>query len=97
MPDAAPTHDAVYIRQLAEDLKRKGLPVARMLAEAGLAPRVINGERARVPVGKYAAFLEAAAEATGDDRLGLHFAITRDVRDAGLIGYVGLSSPTWRR
>jgi AraC-like DNA-binding protein len=31
---------------------------------------------------------------TGDDTLGLHFARTRDTRDAGLIGYVGLSSPT---
>jgi AraC-like DNA-binding protein len=82
------------VRQLAAHLKLKGQPVKSLLAQAGLEARAINAEGARIPFDKYAAFFELAAEAIGDDCLGLHFGSTRDVRDAGLLGYVGLSSPT---
>ena len=94
MPNASPKHDAVWVRELAAELKLKGHPVKRLLAQAGLDARAINAEGARIPFDKYAAFFELAAEATGDDCLGLHFGQTRDMRDAGLIGYVGFSSPT---
>jgi AraC-like DNA-binding protein len=94
VPNVSLSHDAVWVRELAADLKLKGHPVKRLLAQAGLDARAINAEGARIPFDRYAAFFELAAEATGDDCLGLNFGQTRDVRDAGLIGYVGLSSPT---
>lgn len=87
-------HSATWARQLADQLKRDGQPVRRLLAEAGIAPRNLNAENARLPFDRIATFFELAAEATGDDCLGLRFGQTRDTRDAGLIGYVGLSSPT---
>ena len=94
MPNVSPKHDAVWVRQLAAELKLKGHPVKRLLAQAGLEARSINAEGARIPFDKCAAFFELAAEATGDDCLGLQFGQGRDVRDAGLIAYVALSSPT---
>lgn len=87
-------HDAVWTRQLAEELKRRGAPVGRLLAEAGLSESALTAENARVPFEKSAAFFEIAAAAVDDSRLGLHFAQTRDVRDGGLLSYVGLSSAT---
>ena len=94
MSHPSPKHDAVWARQLAAELKLKGHPARRLLAQAGLDERSLNAKSARIPFDKYAAFFELAAEATGDDCLGLHFGQTRDARDAGLIGYVGISSPT---
>jgi hypothetical protein len=43
---------------------------------------------------KDAAFFELAAEVTENSNLGFEFAQSRDIRDAGLIGFVGLNSPT---
>jgi AraC-like DNA-binding protein len=93
LPRPSPKHDAVWARQLFGELKLKGHPAKRLLTEAGLDERSLNSEGARIPFDKYADFFELAAEATSDACLGLHFGQTRDARDAGLIGYVGLSSP----
>lgn len=87
-------HDAIWTRLLAGELRRRGAPVGRILAEAGLSERALNAEDARVPFARSAAFFELAAAAVDDSRLGLHFAQTRDVRDGGLLAYVGLSSAT---
>ncbi len=94
MPNISPSHNAVWVRELAAELKLKGLAVKRLLAQAGLDESSLNAEGARIPFDKHAAFFELAAQVTGDGCLGLHFGQTRDTRDAGLIGYVGLSSPT---
>ncbi len=94
MPDNERKHDAVWARQLAVELKRRGHPVTSLLSRAGLNERSLNAEGARIPYAKHAAFFEIAAEVSGDSCLGLHFGQTRNTRDAGLIGYVGLSSPT---
>jgi AraC-like DNA-binding protein len=84
----------VWARQLAAELKRRGHPAKRLLAQVGLNERNLNADGARIPFTKHAAFFDLAAEVTRDGCLGLHFGQTRDTRDAGLIGYVGLSSPT---
>jgi AraC-like DNA-binding protein len=84
----------VWARQLAAELKLRGHPAKRLLTQVGLDERNLNADGARIPFAKHAAFFELAAEVTGDNCLGLHFGQTRDTRDAGLIGYVGLSSPT---
>ena len=90
----SPKHDAVWARQLADELKLQGHPVKDLLAQVGLHERALNADGARIPIAKCAALFELAAEVTGDGCLGLHFGQTRETRDAGLIGYVGLSSPT---
>jgi AraC-like DNA-binding protein len=94
MAPTLPKHDAIWVRELVADLKARGLPTENLLAEVGLSEDSLKAEGARIPFTKHAALLELAARMTGDDTLGLHFAQTRDTRDAGLLGYVGLSSPT---
>ena len=94
MSHPSPKYDAVWARQLAAELKLRGHPAKRLLAQVGLDERSLKGDDARIPFAKYAAFFELAAEVTRDGCLGFHFGQKRDTRDAGLIGYVGLSSPT---
>lgn len=86
--------DAVWARTLAAHLEREGYDAEATLAAAGLDARRIRRKEARIPYFRYAALLDAAAETTGDPCFGLHFAATNDVRDMGLLAYVGLSSAT---
>ena len=83
----------MWVRQLAGELEQAGHPVAGLLARAGIRPRDIAAETGRIPFARHAAFFDIAAEATGNGCLGLRFGQSRDTRDAGLIGYVGLNSP----
>jgi len=85
---------AVWARQLAEELAKQGYPVKQLLTQAGLAERDLQGKDARISFTKNAAFFEIAAEVTENSNLGFEFAQSRETRDAGLIGYVGLNSPT---
>ena len=86
--------NAVWARQLTDELKRRNEPVSDALASSGLSEQSLNSADGHVPFMKVAAFFEHAAEVTNNPILGLQFAQSRDVRDAGLIGFVGLSSPT---
>jgi len=85
---------AIWVRQLAQELAKQGYPVRQLLTQAGISERALHGKDARIPFTKNAAFFELAAEATDNTNLGLEFAQSRDTRDAGLLGYVGLNSPT---
>lgn len=96
MEDLSPLHGAVWAAQLATELSRRGVAPGPALARAGLGRAALAEDGARVPFDRMAAFFEAAAEATGDPSLGLRFGLSRDARDAGLIGYVGLASPDLR-
>ena len=85
---------AIWVRQLAEELAKQGHPVGQLLTRAGISERALQAKDARIPFTKNAAFFELAAEATDDSNLGFEFAQSRDTGDAGLLGYVGLNSPT---
>lgn len=87
---------AIWVRQLADELAKQGYPVGQLRTQAGISERALQGKDARIPFTKNAAFFELAAEATDNSNLGLEFAQSRDTRDAGLLGYVGLNSPTVR-
>lgn len=96
LEELSPLHGAVWARQLAQDLTRRGIAAGPLLARSGLKRTILSEEVARAPFDAVAAFFEAAAEATADPLLGLRFGLTRDARDAGLLGYVGLASPDLR-
>lgn len=85
---------AVWARQLAEELAKKGHPVKQLLAQVGLTEHDLQDKGARISFAKNVAFFELAADVTENSNLGLEFAKSRDTRDAGLIGFVGLNSPT---
>ncbi len=86
--------DAVWAGLLAKHLERQGHDAEAILASVGLDARRIRRKDARIPYFRLAALLEAASEVTGDPCFGLNFAATTDMRDMGLLAYVGLSSAT---
>ena len=94
LTDRVRLHDAVWVHQLAGMLSARGHAPGPLLARVGLRPTQIARTRAKIPFTAAVALFELAAEAVDDDLLGFRFAQTRDVRDMGLLGYVGLSSPT---
>src|SRR5690242_11116133 len=89
------TVDAIWARQAAAFLEQAGQPSGPILAEAGLDPALLAKERERIPYRQFASLLDCAAEATGDDCIGLTLASQPlDMREVGLLAYVGLSSST---
>lgn len=94
MSRSSPAHDAVWVRQLAAELASRGYRAKDLLASIGLDESDLSADGARIPFAKHAAFFELAREAVGDPCLGLNFGKSRETRDAGLLGYVGISSPT---
>ena len=92
---AVHTIDAVWAKLVAAHLRTEGLPVDQILGRAGINPRVLNQKNARILFRQHAALLDLAAEATGDGCFGLNLSAQEvEIRDAGLLAYVGLSSKT---
>lgn len=89
-----PLHSAIWARKIVDDLRRRGIPVARLLAEAGVHQRNLNDDDARLPIDQVVGIFELAAVYTGDDSYAFRFAQTVESREAGLISYVGLSAAT---
>src|SRR5262245_16251940 len=72
--------------------KAAGLALEPLLEEAGLTPRQIEDDRARLKTRNQITFLNLAADALGDDVLGFHLAQVTDLRTIGLLYYVVASS-----
>jgi len=92
--ETSPDHSAVWVRQLIAELHDRKHAVEPILRAAGLNRTKIDADGARIPITAHAAVFELAAQSIDDDCLGLRFGATRDVRDAGLIGYLGIASQT---
>ena len=75
-------------------LKQAGADLEGALTEAGLDLRMLNKADAWIPFRAHAKLLEIAARDLGDDCFGLHFSATIDIRDLGLLGYLGIASRT---
>jgi AraC-like DNA-binding protein len=79
-------------RLAAARLHEQGKDVAAILLKAGLTQRDVNDPAARLEVPAQIKFLELAAEALEDDLLGFHLARSFELREVGLLYYVGASS-----
>ena len=84
----------LWARMVARELKRRGADVEGALAKTHLEWRTLNNPGAWIPFNAHAQLLEIAADALGDDCFGLHISETIDIRDAGLLGYLGIASNT---
>jgi len=74
--------------------KARGLPMTPLLERSGLTRRQIEDSSQRLAVADQIAFLDAVADAAGDDLLGLHIAKHCELRASGLFYYVLASSAT---
>lgn len=85
---------ALWARMVVHKLEQAGADLEGALTEAGLELRMLNKTDAWVPFTAHAKLLEIAARDLGDDCFGLHFSATIDIRDAGLLAYLGIASRT---
>ncbi|WP_425044327.1 AraC family transcriptional regulator ligand-binding domain-containing protein [Primorskyibacter sp. S87] len=84
----------VRARQLLQLVSDQGLDARELAKRAGLSLREAQSAGETMPMEKFVTLFEEAASLVNDDLLGFRFGQTRDPRDMGLLGYVGVSSPT---
>ena len=92
---AEPTVDARWACLVADLLEAKQIEPEGLLRQAGLSRRQVSDPDRRIPFRKHALLFELAAEACKEPYFGLRLGAQLDVREAGLLGYVALSSPTF--
>jgi hypothetical protein len=74
--------------------RRAGIELTPLLKKAGLTDQQIKDRGARLAVHRQIQFLNAVANALGDESLGFHLAQLPDLRELGLLVYVAASSET---
>ena len=84
----------VWARLVVQELKKHGVDVEAALTEAGLEHRSLIRADGWVPYANHARLFEIAARELKDDCFGLNFARTIDVRDVGVLAYLGVASQT---
>jgi AraC-like DNA-binding protein len=75
-------------------LKSAGVPLGPILKRSGLTPELVADPEERLNVRSQIAFLNEAASALKDDRLGFTLACDHEPREIGLLYYVMASSRT---
>src|SRR4249920_3670238 len=89
-----PTCRAALTRHAVAHLRAAQIDVRPLLLRAGMTVAQVNDPDTRIAVRKQVEFLNLAADALGDDCLGLTLATELDCRDLGLWYYVLGSSET---
>lgn len=88
-------HNAIRARELTEDLRQKGYPVARLLRETGVDPQALSEDEPFLPFDGFAALWEAAADLSDDDLLGFRWGAERRTPFGSPIGYLGKTAPNF--
>ena len=91
---AEPTVGAGFARGLAGFCVSRGADRALLLARAGIDPRALLDQDARLPFSSYVALMRAGQALTGDPALGLHFGERVDITEVSIIGLLGQASET---
>lgn len=94
MSSNSPQHGAIFVKTLAQDLLDQGYSEQEVFHGTGLDPSLLSVDKPFAGFDRVAAFFEHAADLTDNDVLGFVRGQKREMRRAGLIFYVGLSSPT---
>jgi len=92
--DTFPSAMGIMTRLACGRAEQEGVDLDSLLHKAGLSGPQIDDSSTRLAVRSQIRFLELAAKALGDDRLGFHLAQRFDLRMGGLFYYVLASSDT---
>jgi len=87
-----PSAGGAITRLVCARLREAKIPLLPLLAKAGLDPDQVANDAARLKASSQVKFLALAADALGDDLLGVHASVDFDLRRAGLFYYVLASS-----
>ncbi len=94
MRTTLPTHGAIYAKTLAQKLLDQGFTEQQIYRHDGLSKEMLEPEHPVVEFDRIAAFYENAAQLSNNDLLGFTCGQNRMTRRAGLIYFIGSSSPT---
>ena len=84
----------VWARLVVENLKECDVDVGTALREARLEQRSLVQVDGWIHYANHARLFEIAARELKDDCFGLNFARTIDIRDVGVLAYLGVASQT---
>ena len=82
----------VWARLVVQDLEKRGIDAAGGLRDAGLNASGLADQEGWIPFVKHSAFLDFAADQTGDSCYGAGLAATIDIRGGDILGYIGWAS-----
>jgi hypothetical protein len=94
--DAVPTKPMVttlWVPAMVRTLRDAGWSDGRIASAVGLRRDQVELQR-RIPLDKYCALLDFAAEVSGDPHFGLHFGARHAFVTAGLLSYIMRNSPS---
>ena len=86
-----PMMDGRMARFVVDDLRRRRLPLDKLLKEVGLQKADLANPEARVPYASAIRLIERAARLAGDTSYGLHLGTFLDAREYGLLGFLALT------
>lgn len=89
-----PEQNAVWAKYVYDDLRKRRLDAEAAINASGIRRASLSMKETMIPIEKHYALFGYAAEASGDDCYGFNLGIGVNPKDAGLIGYIGLSSAT---
>ncbi len=89
-----PTASGAIARLAYARARQSAVELSPLLTNAGVTERQIQNRDARLAVQRQIRFLDATANALGDNFLGFHLAQLVDLREMGLLFYVAASSET---
>ena len=78
--------DAVWVRWVAAELDRAGLPTAQLLREVGLRREQLTKPDARIPFAAHVGLLEVAARALDEPCFGFRLGSAVKLTETGLVG-----------
>jgi AraC-like DNA-binding protein len=84
---------ALWVPAIVQVVRQAGWSDERIARKLGLHHDQLGAER-RIPLEKYCALLDLAAEATDDDHFGLRFGATRAFDNSTVLGYILRNSPS---
>ena len=79
---------------IADDLRRRRLPVDGLLRKVGLQKADLSSPENRLPQTQVLNLIEGAASLSGDASYGLRLGVSRQARNYGVLGFIALNSPT---
>ena len=86
--------NAVWAKHVYDDLRERGLDAEAAIKACNIRRTALSNKHNMIPMEKHCALFDYAARVTGDDCYGLNLGIKMNPKDAGLLGYIGLSSAT---
>lgn len=88
LPGHQPAMLAALVQHIVTNAAAHGLPVAELLAEAGIGAEQLADPNGRIPVPAVERLVTAATRRSGDPLLALHFAATTEPAGFGVTGYM---------